>query len=218
MVKKSLAKIGANTASGSTDSGSNLDSVGSAVSILANSMVDVSSQIASLSGALASASARLAAIETLSLTVATNTGNTDMIVSIVPETLSSEDTTALSMILGTAENLIIQGKTLFQETVTFAQTVIFEKAVIFRSLVTFEDRVIFGDKDMGGSAHIGVGSRSTHISFDRPYAEVPVITITPVDHYISAKVTHLSTSGFDIEVVNSASQNLRFTWMAVLVK
>ena len=72
-----------------------------------------------------------------------------MIVPIIPETLSSEDTTALSMILGTAENLIIQGKILFQETVTFAQTVIFEKAVIFRSLVTFENRVIFGDRDMG---------------------------------------------------------------------
>jgi hypothetical protein len=70
--------------------------------------------------------------------------------------ISPEDQTALDMILGTAESLIIQGKTIFLEVVTFTQTVIFEKAVIFRSLVTFEDRVIFSDRDMGGSSTIAV--------------------------------------------------------------
>ncbi len=122
------------------------------------------------------------------------------------------------MILGTAENLIIQGKTIFLETVSFAQAVIFEKAVIFRSLVTFEDRVIFGDRDMGGSSRIAAGRMLSHVAFDRPYDETPVVTISPVDHYMSAKVTNLSRFGFDIEIASSISVGLKFNWLAVLVK
>jgi hypothetical protein len=72
----------------------------------------------------------------------------------LPSVISAEDQSALDMLLGTAESLIIEGKTLFLEAVTFTQMVIFEKAVIFKSLVTFEGRVIFGDSDMGGSTHI----------------------------------------------------------------
>ncbi len=104
------------------------------------------------------------------------------------------------MILGTAENIVIQGKAIFLEAVTFTQTVIFEKAVIFRSLVTFEDRVIFGDRDMGGNIRINAGQMVAHVLFDRPYTESPVVTISPVDHYIIGKVTNLSRFGFDIEI------------------
>lgn len=71
---------------------------------------------------------------------------------------------------------------------------------------------------MGGSARIGAGERVTRVTFARPYTEVPVVTISPVDHYEGARVTHLSISGFDIEVSSSASQSLRFNWMAVLIQ
>ncbi len=85
-------------------------------------------------------------------------------------------------------------------------------------MVTFEDRVIFSDRDMGGDASIASGMQRVHITFSRPYSETPVITITPVDHTISAYVSGLSQVGFDIEIHGPAPQNLRFNWMAVLVR
>lgn len=103
MVKKSLAKISSTTSSGSTSSGNSLDSFGNAVNALATSISDVSSQIATLSGTLALASARLSAVEAVGVTIGTSTGNTDTIVPVVPEILSSEDHLALDMLLATAE-------------------------------------------------------------------------------------------------------------------
>lgn len=75
-------------------------------------------------------------------------------------------------------------------------------------MVTFEDRVIFSDRDMGGDVSIAPGMQRVHITFSRPYSETPVITITPVDHTISAYVSGLSRSGFDIEIQSPVSQNL----------
>lgn len=95
---------------------------------------------------------------------------------------------------------------------------IFEKAVVFKSLVTFEDRVIFGDRDMGGNVILPVGTTRVHVTFTRPYTEIPVVTITAVDHAISAGVSGLSPSGFDIEISNPTSTNISFNWMAVLVR
>ena len=84
--------------------------------------------------------------------------------------------------------------------------------------MTFEDRVIFSDRDMGGSTDIAAGTRKVHISFARPYAEIPVITITPVDHDTLAYVSGLSRYGFDIETTSTATYTLKFNWMAVLVR
>lgn len=195
MVKKSLLKIDPSYGSGASASASGaLDTFTLTVNTLANSMADLSSQISLLSGALSDSRARIAVLEQSQIATGSNSGNTNTIVPVTSPLLSSEDQSALDMILGAAENLIIQGKTIFLETVSFTQSVIFEKAVTFRSLVTFEDRVIFGDRDMGGSARISAGQLVTHIVFDRPYDETPVVTITSVDHYISGKVTRLTRS------------------------
>lgn len=194
MVKKSLTKIDPNYLSGSSLTGS-IDVFGDSVNVLTENMNQLSSQIQVLSGALALSDAKIHEIQDTVIAIGTSSGNTNTIAPVTPEPiLSNEDNLALGMILGTAENLVIQGKTLFQEMVTFTQTVIFEKAVIFKSLVTFEDRVIFGDRDMGGSIRINAGQMMAHVSFDRPYAETPVVTISPVDHYTVGKVTHLSRS------------------------
>lgn len=122
MVKKSLAKIDPNYGSGSTTNGSgSLDSVGLAVSTLAGSMSELSSQIAYLSGTLSDANARIAALQASQIAIESSSGNTDTIVPIIPTVISPEDQTALDMILGTAESLIIQGKTIFQELVIFTK-------------------------------------------------------------------------------------------------
>lgn len=71
---------------------------------------------------------------------------------------------------------------------------------------------------MGGSTDIAAGTRKVHISFARPYAEIPVITITPVDHDILAYVSGLSRYGFDIETTSTTTHTLKFNWMAVLVR
>ena len=200
MVKKSLTKIDPNYLSGSTTTG-NIDIFGNTVNTLANNMSDLSFQIASLSGALALSDAKIRDIQESAVTIGTSSGNTNTIAPVTPEpTLSEENNLALSMILGTAEDLIIQGKTIFQEMVIFTQTVIFEKAVVFKSLVTFEDRVVFGDRDMGGSVRINPGQTVIRVAFDRPYTETPVVTISAVDHYVVGTVANLSPSGFDIEV------------------
>jgi hypothetical protein len=218
MVKKSLTKIDPNYLSGSVTTG-NIDVFGNTVNTLANNMSDLSFQIASLSGALALSDAKIRDIQESVVTIGTSSGNTNTIAPVTPETtLSEENNLALSMILGTAENLIIQGKTIFQEMVIFTQTVIFEKAVVFKSLVTFEDRVVFGDRDMGGSVRINPGQTVTRVVFDRPYTETPVVTISAVDHYVVGTVANLSPAGFDIEISSPSATWLKFNWLAVLVK
>lgn len=146
MVKKSLAKIDPNYVS----SGSALDTLGASLSSFTTNLTEIAFQVQILSGALATMSESLARYESERIAIGTSTENTDTIIPIIPESISGEDQLALNMLLATAENLIIQAKTIFEETVAFTQSVIFEKAVVFKSLVTFEDRVIFSDRDMGG--------------------------------------------------------------------
>jgi hypothetical protein len=72
-------------------------------------MSELSSQIAFLSGTLDASNAQIQALQASQVAIGSSSGNTDTIAPVIPATVVSlEDQTALDMLLGTAESLIIQ--------------------------------------------------------------------------------------------------------------
>jgi hypothetical protein len=207
MVKKSLAKIDPSLVySGMTVSGSTIQ-------VTATDTTDLTPlelQIATFSGQIAEMQTKIVAYESLQSSMqylANSTGST----------LWEEDVTALSLIRGTIEWVFIDARAVFAEMVTFTREVVFESIVTFRDTVFFEARVVFSDPDMAGTAEIREGTRRIHIDFQTPYARIPVVTISPVGHYIPGTISNLTKEGFDIEIATSTSDILRFNWMALIV-
>jgi len=88
----------------------------------------------------------------------------------------------------------------------------------FISRVYFRNQVYF-DKDSAGRVEIPINSSSTHITYSKPYAVIPVVTVSPADdlggyQYWTANET---TDGFDIVFATSATKVLKFNWHAIAV-
>lgn len=148
-----------------------------------------------LSGSLFSLSGRVSILET----------------SVPTEVVTpSDDTSILSAFIRTLEKLFVQIETVFDEIVTFV------KSVTFQSDVTFEERVIFEDRDMAGTAIILAGANSVRVDFDRPYASIPVVTVS-ADAFVTYRVTDKGVTGFTIETQDKASSDTRFDWIALMV-
>lgn len=123
---------------------------------------------------------------------------------------SSEDTSILSAFIRTLEKLFVQMETVFNEIVTFV------KSVTFQSDVVFEERVVFEDADMAGTAVILAGANSVRVDFARPYASIPVVTVS-ADAFVTYRVTDKGITGFTIETQNNVSADTRFDWIALMV-
>lgn len=123
---------------------------------------------------------------------------------------SSDDTGILDSFIKTLEKLFVQIETVFNEIVTFV------KSVTFQSDVTFEERVIFEDHDMAGTAIILAGDSSVRVDFARPYATIPVVTVS-ADAFVTYRVTDKGVTGFTIETQNNVSSDTRFDWIALMV-
>ncbi len=70
----------------------------------------------------------------------------------------------------------------------FNEIVTFVKSVTFQSDVIFEDRVTFEDRDMAGTAIIRAGISLVRIDFERPYATIPVVTVS-ADAFVTYRVS-----------------------------
>lgn len=125
-------------------------------------------------------------------------------------TESSDDTGILSVFIRTLEKLFVQMETVFNEIVTFV------KSVTFQSDVVFEERVVFEDADMAGTAIILAGANSVRVDFARPYATIPVVTVS-ADAFVTYRVTDKGVTGFTIETQNNVSSDTRFDWIALMV-
>jgi hypothetical protein len=205
MVKKSLEKIDPS-----------LVYTGSApANITINNTTDTTdltpleSQISTLSGQITSLELQVQNLASLQspMQYVASTGST----------LSDEDITALSFIRWAAEGLFIEMKAVFTDMVTFTREVVFESIVTFKDRVFFEARVAFSDPDMAGRANIGVGMQRVHIEFEKSYDTPPIVTISPVGHYVIWAVKNLTEEGFDIEVSSAVTTELQFHWIALLV-
>lgn len=138
---------------------------------------------------------------TTNQTIVENTGSTDVSGSgiILPENI-----TILDQIEQTIDALF------------FRIAVIFRESVQFLKEVTFASRVTFEDRDMAGTAIMPVGSNHAHVSFIRPYAGIPKITLSS-DSFIAHRVMNKTRYGFDIEMERSSDQEISFDWMALYI-
>jgi hypothetical protein len=181
MVQKSLAKIDTidpKTGTGETDIENlltNIETLTSSLSTMIATLGTARSEIHSLSGtldifsgSLFSLSGRVSALESDASTQVT----------VEP----SDSTGILSSFMKTLEKLFVQIETVFNEIVTFV------KSVTFQSDVTFEERVVFEDRDMAGTAIILAGDNSVRVDFARPYASIPVVTVS-ADAFVTYRVT-----------------------------
>jgi len=143
----------------------------------------------------------------------TTTQIIDNTTTIVAESVQSEDTwsSVLEFFETILDTLFVRIKTVFNEMVTFM------KSVTFQSDVTFQQRIIFEDRDMAGVAIIRAGANSVRVDFARPYASIPVVTVS-ADAFVTYRVTDKGVTGFTIETQNNVSSDTRFDWMALMVR
>ena len=144
---------------------------------------------------------------------------------------------AVSLIsLGTIESrggLTVGGDAQFNGRSTFAGLVQLLNDVSAQGRVTF-------NKDSGGSAVIKKGANKVSVSFDKQYAQQPVVSISMLaaqrqlsdgsledisateqrlfDAGYSYLVSNLNTKGFTIVLNKKALEDLDFTWSAVSIK
>ncbi len=105
----------------------------------------------------------------------------------------------------------------FLTDVVFKAKATFEGAVTFAKQVMFNDRVEFADKDMGGYAVIKKGDDAVSIIFKKPFAETPVIAVSPFQQ-VNYKVIDESVKGFTIKLAAAAAEDVKFSWIALNVK
>ncbi len=91
--------------------------------------------------------------------------------------------------------------------------------IVVKGKALFLQRVTFADKDMAGYAKIPSTGTSVNISFATPYAQSPVINVTPLGKYdIKFWVTNISTKGFTIQIDPPQAQDVQFNWTALAVQ
>jgi hypothetical protein len=106
---------------------------------------------------------------------------------------------------------------LIKKTISEAITV-FKNTVTYLADVIFEGRVIFKDKDLAGYAIIKQNAKEVKIIYEKPYETEPIVNVTAKKENISFAVTNESKDGFTIKLNSTASEDLYFSWIAILVK
>ena len=80
--------------------------------------------------------------------------------------------------------------------------------------IEVKGHAIFGE-DSIGQAKILAGATAAHIEFKDVYNEPPIMTVTPVGlHTVNYGVENASTTGFDIAISNTTTEDIIFNWHA----
>jgi len=107
---------------------------------------------------------------------------------------------------------LFKGDTIFEKLVTFGDSVLFNGGVKFKETVTF-------NSNAGGYAVITSGKQKVHVTFSKPFAEDPIITVSlGGGKFAQYSYDNVTTTGFDIVLESSAAQDLRFSWTATSVE
>jgi hypothetical protein len=81
--------------------------------------------------------------------------------------------------------------------------------------IKVKGRITTEDPDVAGYARIKTGDTRVHITFARPYAEVPIITATSDDSDTHYSLKNKSVDGFDIILKTPAAEETTFNWTAI---
>jgi len=131
--------------------------------------------------------------------------------------------------------LVMAKETTFKETAIFEKLVTLLGNVVFRGEVSFEKAPIFG-KDTAGYAIVAEGQDRVKITFDRAYAQSPIINASLSLQQIKDKenredagkallnnnvkfiISNVTENGFEIRINQKADSDVPFAWMAIAVK
>ncbi len=115
---------------------------------------------------------------------------------------------------------IVTGDTVFQAKATFDGVASFKGQTVFAGGATFEGvtnvkgRLQLSNNNTG-VATIPNGGNSVHVALPSTFSAAPNINLTPQDFVTGQyRVTHVTTTGFDIETSASQSENITFYWQA----
>ncbi len=142
------------------------------------------------------------------------------------EEQSPNDTTVLKLAaqqasinldLSVGGGLTVGGPAEFKGNSIFYKLVTFVEKAIFKNDVTFEGTVAF-NSDTGGFAVVRAGQDRVRVTFDRPYAHIPVVTVTVKNgQFVQYAYTDLSPQGFTIILQQPAVGDVEFSWTALSV-
>ena len=114
--------------------------------------------------------------------------------------------------------LTVDGPAEFKGTTIFHKLVTFVEKTVFNNDVAFEGRATF-NSDAGGFATIATGEKTVQVNFDRPYEQLPVVTVNVRDgQFVDYAYKDLTSNGFTIVLKDPAEQNVQFAWTAMSVQ
>jgi hypothetical protein len=114
--------------------------------------------------------------------------------------------------------LVVNGLAQFNGDSIFDQLVTFEGKSLFNGDAEFAGRATF-NSDSGGFATIGAGQQEVRVAFDRPYSQVPVVTVNVKNgQFLQYAYKDLTENGFTIVLKDPAVAGVEFAWTALSVK
>ena len=121
-------------------------------------------------------------------------------------------------ILYASGGLTVDGLAQFNGESIFDKLVTFNHQVDFKDIVSFEGAATFNN-DAGGFATIHAGQQEVKVKFDKPYAQVPAVTVNIKDgQFVAYSYKDLMPEGFTIVLKEPAASDLEFAWTALSIK
>ena len=114
--------------------------------------------------------------------------------------------------------LEVNGLAQFNGESIFDQLVTFEGRSLFSGDAEFAGRATF-NSDSGGFAVINSGQAEVRVVFDRPYSQIPVVTLNVKNgQFAQYAYKDLTQNGFTIVLKDPATTDVEFAWSALSVK
>lgn len=199
--------------------------------ILTNKISDLESQQPSLAGA--------------TLTPDTITDNTSTGTTLKDGSIKFDaSVTAVNLValaqLESKGSLVVEGNSEFRGKVLLKLLAQFNGPVEFKDIVNF-DKTITQNSDAGGTAVIKKGVKKVSVSFNKEYAQTPIVVASwsfadtkdqtgkmidssedkhqrLLDANFNYLLSNVTTKGFDIIINKNATEGLNLSWLATLVK
>jgi hypothetical protein len=112
------------------------------------------------------------------------------------------------------KKMVITSEAIFQSTVEFVATVIFHDSVTFDKTVTVKGALTVS-KDQAGRLNIKQGETIATYTFSTPFANEPVITITPNDAIIGSYWVKKTKTDFTVFLSEIQKSDIQFDWHAL---
>jgi hypothetical protein len=134
------------------------------------------------------------------------------------------DSASIKLDLTVSGNALINGSLVVDGPAQFGGDTIFDKLVTFGGAINFNGDATFAGRasfnsDAGGFAIISSGKSEIEVKFEKPYSEIPAVTVTNKNGlFMRYAYKDLTPAGFTIVLENPASSDAQFAWTALSVR